>query len=576
MHAKTLVCIVATSAAVLSVNADVFTDEFNGVTLNPRWTVGDNADSYFPGGGASLTGDGKYQIVNSKIEGASNIRASLGMVTAADSVRADAIVRTDQFNSGRWSNQVAIYFNNENWMSLRLGYNNGESGFLRQGMVSGTNYWDHDAQGPTGTIQWSHNILGVELTATQIKFYSSAVGGDFTDTTDIDANVSLIPSLTMARPASFTGEAFAIIGKGFATSNAHPAYLNNSGGSTGSSPQGNNYISFARLTGITPAGPGWAINASGDWNTASNWNGGVPNAVDATATFGTVISSPRTIFTDTPVTAGAVVFDNANTYQIAGNGSLTLDVSTGSAQVNVLQGSHKINLPLIFADNTNVTVASGATLIIANPSTIKAGKIVSKTGNVSIEAPLTIEANGGLNLVSGTTSVFGAPSLAAGASVNVQANSLNIDYRGQTSPASTVRTQLLAGYAGGAWNGAGIKTSSAVAGQTGLGWNDNTGSESITVKYTYYGDTNLTGTVDSTDFSALVAAYGTTSGAVWAQGDFDYDGKVNTKDFNYLAGNFGKAAIPSAALGAVVPEPASAALLLIGAASLLTRRQRGN
>jgi len=72
------------------------------------------------------------------------------------------------------------------------------------------------------------------------------------------------------------------------------------------------------------------------------------------------------------VTVGKMRFDNANSYQIAGNGSLTLQVSSGSGSVSVQQGSHEINLPAFFASNTTISVAGGGTLTIGDPMTIRA------------------------------------------------------------------------------------------------------------------------------------------------------------------------------------------------------------
>jgi hypothetical protein len=150
---------------------------------------------------------------------------------------------------------------------------------------------------------------------------------------------------------------------------------------------------------------------------------------------------------------------------------------------------------------------------------------------------------------------------------------LTIDYRGQASPAAAIKAQLTSGYSDGAWNGDGINTSSATA-ATGLGWKENPASQSISVKFTYYGDADLSGTVDSNDFNALVASYGATGAAIWAQGDFNYDGKINTKDFNYLAGNFGLTIPAPAPLGAVVPEPASVAVMGMIALGCGSRRRR--
>ena len=315
----------------------------------------------------------------------------------------------------------------------------------------------------------------------------------------------------------------------------------------------------------------WALNGSGDWNFAGNWTGGIPNAAGTAAVFGSSITSPQTVYTNSAVTIGKLKFDNSNGYMISGQGTLTLQVASGTASVEVLQGSHKINLPSIFASDTNITVANGATLTIGNPMTIKANKIVTKTGAVNIQAPLIIETGGVFNLGAGPAAVLkGAPSLASGASIDVQNNALVIDYHQQANPSSTIKTQLASGYNDGAWDGDGINSSFATT-STGLGWSDDSAGESILIKYTYYGDADLSGSVTSTDFNAFIAGYGNAN-AVWAQGDFDYDGKVTTRDFNYLAGNFGATALQSSALGSVVPEPSALALLALAALPLRRRR----
>src|SRR5204863_4407617 len=125
--------------------------------------------------------------------------------------------------------------------------------------------------------------------------------------------------------------------------------------------------------------------------------------------------------------------------------------------------THKINLPLTIASDTNVNVAGGATLVIGNPTTVNAGKSLNTTGNVVFQAPLIINSGGGFAIKGGQPTLAGAPSLAADSSVDVQSNSMLIDYHGQTSPANAIQAQLATGYAGGAWNGDGINTSSATS-----------------------------------------------------------------------------------------------------------------
>lgn len=246
-------------SAIFTVNAGaaVVTDDFSGPSLDTSiWTVADNAGSYSAGGGL-IQDFGYYEIRGSKIEGASNIRASLGNVGAGDTVRVDGIVRTSQYGNGRWSMKTALYFDNENWVGLKLGYSGGEAGVDRIGMISGGTYSDLDANGSSEwNLQDTWVIVSVELTPTEVRFYASAPSTDHFTTTDIDANVQLLPVLTMARPATYVGNAYAILGKGYATSNTQDAYLNYNGGSMADSAA-SNYITYARLTMVPePVGMG--------------------------------------------------------------------------------------------------------------------------------------------------------------------------------------------------------------------------------------------------------------------------------------------------------------------------------
>ena len=101
-----------------------------------------------------------------------------------------------------------------------------------------------------------------------------------------------------------------------------------------------------------------------------------------------------------------------------------------------------------------------------------------------------------------------------------------------------------------------------------------------TVNVAHFGDANLDGVVNLSDFNALAANFGQT-GRSWEQGDFNEDGTVNLSDFNLLAANFGKEIQPApltitfdfGGAGALVPEPAGAASLL-ALLPALTRRRR--
>ena len=178
--------------------------------------------------------------------------------------------------------------------------------------------------------------------------------------------------------------------------------------------------------------------------------------------------------------------------------------------------------------------------------------------------------------------------------------------------------QLIAqGYNNGSWNGSGGITSSTAAADTAhltaLGFMQNNqsgatlytashlfdgiapGAGDVLVKYTYYGDANLDGKVDGSDYSRIDTAYladksNPAALTGWFNGDFNYDGIVDGSDYTLIdnAYNFQQASLdgsiaPQTAeslsqindnAGTVVPEPASIALLGLTAVSALRRRRR--
>jgi hypothetical protein len=166
-----------------------------------------------------------------------------------------------------------------------------------------------------------------------------------------------------------------------------------------------------------------------------------------------------------------------------------------------------------------------------------------------------------------------------------------IDYApASPSPLNSTASLIATGYAGGAWTGPGITSSSAATvaanvantHKTAIGFAEAStfgigtfagqavDSSAVLLRYTVVGDANIDGTVDSNDFNVLAMNFNMT-GALWQQGDFNFDGVVNAMDFNAMSNNFGQV-LPLPALGSLIPEPA--ALATFALAPLLRRRRK--
>jgi alpha-galactosidase len=369
-----------------------------------------------------------------------------------------------------------------------------------------------------------------------------------------------------------------------------------------------------------PPAPQWGANASGDWNAGSNWlRGAAPNGVGAEADFFGVITAAHTVYTDTPVTVGTLNFNNANTYQITGAGSLTLQATSGNAQIIVQAGTQEINLPTTIASNTTINVSTGAQLIIANPITIDSGAGIVQTGggsvvyqsiinvesNASMEFTssatadtLVLPANAKASLQTGSQSVLSVNELSLnGGTFDLGDNTLVINYPAGQSPIGGIKEALISGYHNGSWTGTGITSSAAMANSTyyGIGYADGStdrgtpaGPDQIIVKYALLGDANLSGSVDFNDLLTVAQHWGTT-GNDWAEGNFvnDPNGLVDFADLLAVAENYRQPLTPAEAAElpptlasewslalSEVPEPGTAVMGAAAIACMTLRRRR--
>jgi hypothetical protein len=246
--------------------------------------------------------------------------------------------------------------------------------------------------------------------------------------------------------------------------------------------------------------------------------------------------SPMSLYAGSKLTVGPnamAVFLGAVTGTSTISGAGTFDFEGGQSATPAL------------ANLGGVTVGSLA--VLSTPSVQVGDLIVS--GNLAL-AKLSV---GQTQVIDTANSLLITP----GGKLDLANNTLLVSYTG-ASPAVTIRGYLTAGYDQGRWDGSGLDSSvagSSANGSTTLGYID-TGTI-VEIKYTWVGDANLDGVVNSADLGAIKS-----DGATWATGDFNYDSKVNSDDYAlYMLG----AAYGKENISATLPEPS----MVIGALPLL-------
>jgi hypothetical protein len=313
-------------------------------------------------------------------------------------------------------------------------------------------------------------------------------------------------------------------------------------------------------------------------------------------------------------TLGKMTFDNANRYTLSGQGLRLQD--TGSAEINVLSGSHEIAADVTLGSNLRkigggTLTLSGAIDWSGNSMEVAGGNL--RLGRIGQGNPVSIT-GGRATLVPGSgTSLIAGVSIAGGnmptGTLDITDNAAVLEYSG-TSPVATIRSQLLSGRGtagfGATWTGQGITSSTAATANVAepearsVGFAENSSlplgaytnfrgqavdESSILMAFTRTADANLDGVVDDNDVTIVSATYAPgVANPHWALGDFDYNGFVDDDDVTLLGAFYNPAAPPLVApvpdaTGqiAAVPEPSSVMLLAsaaLGAIALLARRRR--
>jgi autotransporter-associated beta strand protein len=306
---------------------------------------------------------------------------------------------------------------------------------------------------------------------------------------------------------------------------------------------------------------------------------------------------------------------------IYGPGSLTLAAaSTYSGATNVHSGSVVVtaagSLPtttaLAVGDTTDTAAVGLAASVVFNASTgatvrtITLGSLgIVSNGLVTVAAPATVA--GRSVLVANTLSFTGTTGSWTGR-LDLTGNDMVVT----SGSVANITSQIAQGYnlAGGAnWQGSGGITSSLAAANTahltGLGVIQNNqdgaavytaakpfdtvnpAAAAVLVKYTYFGDANLDGKVDGSDYSLIDAGFASKGKLTgWYNGDFNYDGTIDGSDYALIDNAFNNQGTPLSSTALVaeataqvggptaVPEPTAIAAAVLAGASLAIRRRR--
>jgi autotransporter-associated beta strand protein len=296
-------------------------------------------------------------------------------------------------------------------------------------------------------------------------------------------------------------------------------------------------------------------------------------------------------------------------------------VSAGTLQVNIDANLGNSANPLIFDGGMlrvnniafgttarNITANAGGGGVDTNGFDITHTGTITGVGTFKKSGAVKLTVNnvraGGIDVSGGTLTVVAGRNTANTSQVNSVAvtGGAGLDLNDQDLIADTSGTSLTnlqsllaSGYNGNLWNGTGINSTAAAINnatpgthQTALGYGANSvlgysgtysgvtvSPTSLIVRYTYSGDANLDGTVDTIDFNLMAASFGQ-PGKVWTDGEFDFNGVVDSIDFNLLASNFGQVltADGGRSMGVLVPEPGSIAIMGSAFGGLLATRRR--
>jgi hypothetical protein len=358
-------------------------------------------------------------------------------------------------------------------------------------------------------------------------------------------------------------------------------------------------------SGATSGTPVRQLNVSGGTLTADTvnfGNGSTTSVRSFNVSGGNVTLGSLTTGQSATTYVSGGTFDITTSLALTTNGTFRTAVPLKLAPAVTLgtAGNATVQVDASTLEFSGTFASSGATLVKTGAGTLTISGVQTNTSNATITnsaggGVVNLNSDGGTNLTvnasSGTTNfgatqhlkkltVAAAAKVTAGGAKDLVVPALTISGSGRldltnnrlivdaaSTSAATIRGYLVSAYDAGRWDLNGLTSSTAAAnpgGGTGLGYLESGGQ--VAVRYTWVGDLNLDGFVDSTDAAIMAGGDGTT----WAAGDLDYDGVKSADDFALF--DLGVAVSGGANISAV-PEPGMV-LPLVALAGLGRRRCR--
>ena len=334
---------------------------------------------------------------------------------------------------------------------------------------------------------------------------------------------------------------------------------------------------------VTTGARAWIGTAGGSFNTGANWTGGAaPSAPGHVAIFDG--GGANTLTLDADATAGVLTFNGGNHTIAAGGGTLTLDTTSGNANVLGQWGNATVNAPTKLLKATNMRIGRTASVTFGNLNANGQNITKNGIGDLTIGAGTSIGtlniSSGGMKLTSDNShnKVLVINSLVMSGTtsrLDITDNKIITNTTPGTPTNGTysgVQGMVQKAYDFSAWDGRGValltSMPDAIAGLTtigvatgeqmrGLGPTDTdtfagqtiTGASTIAM-YTYAGDANLDGVIDGGDYGII-------------------DNNIQAQGAPFPTG-------APAGLGSVtaVPEPTAACGVALLTTALVARRRR--